>query len=218
MKKFFSFLRWKIWDYRHPIPRRPWGVWAFVGRPGAGKTLSMVEKLQTLKQEFPRALVYTNFGFLGEDGSLEDWRAMVELDNGNDGIIFALDEANGIFNSRSWKTFPPEVFTLFAQNRHQAKMFLMTSQSFHELDKQIRTKCSYIVECKTLAGRWTFQRAFFPESYPDNPTIDEIRPRFRVWRRSFIASNAVYDAYDTFSRSVSLLRHPRADTAPRGDN
>lgn len=218
MLKLFSFLRWKYWDFKHPIPSRPWGVWAFVGRPGAGKTLSMVEKLMTLRRQYPKALIYTNFGFLGETAPLDDWRDMIRLDNGTDGIVFALDEANGIFNSRSWKSFPPEVFTLFAQNRHQSKMFLMTAQSFHELDKQIRTKCAYIVECKTLLGRWTFQRAFFPEHYPDNPTVDTSRPRFRVWRRSFVASNDIYGAYDTLSRSVSLLRHPRSVVPSQNDD
>jgi ATP-dependent Clp protease ATP-binding subunit ClpX len=203
IKKFYRFLKLKYWDYKNPVKKRPYGIVCYVGRPGFGKTISMVEHLFRLKIEFPKCKIYTNFGFKYENGSINSQEDLVRLDNGEDGIIFALDELQNTFNSRNWNKFPPEMLSLITQNRKKSKQILCTAQSFSMIDKNFRQICNYIVECRNIAGRWIFQRAFFPEDYKEKD--GEYRARSRAWRYSFIADNFIFNSYDTLKIIDGIL-------------
>ncbi len=203
LRKIWWFCVWKYYDYRHKPKKRPYGIYCYVGLPGQGKTLSMVEKLYQLKKEFPQAKIYTNFGFRFQHGHIDDWHQLVELQNGEDGIIFAIDEIQNTFSSRKWKNFPMEMLSLITQNRKQAKQFLCTAQSFDMIDINFRRICNYIVECRNLSNRWIFQRAFLPDEYKVKDGV--YTPRRRAWRYSFIADNKIYYSYDTYKIIESMM-------------
>lgn len=201
-KKLFQFIKWKYWDFRNPQPKRPFGITCYVGLPGQGKTLSLVENLYRLKAQFPKALIYTNFGFLLQDGSIDKWEDMVDIKNGVEGVIFGLDEVQNIFNNKNWDKFPPEMMSLITQNRKYAKQIICTAQSFATMDISFRRLCHYIIECRNFANRWIFQRAFLPDDYKEKD--GEYTPRRRAYRYSFIASNTIYDSYDTYAIIKSI--------------
>lgn len=196
-------MKWKLWDYRNKTPKRPYGIYCYVGLPGQGKTLSMVEHLYRLKEEYPKAKIYTNFGFTEQDGHIDHWTDLIKINNGADGVIFAIDEVQNTFNSRKWKDFPPDMLSLITQNRKQAKQFLCTSQSFDMIDINFRRVCNYIIECRNLQNRWIWQRAFHPEDYREKDGA--YKPRRRAWRYSFIADNRHYNSYNTYMIIEAML-------------
>ena len=67
-RKIRSFFYWKFYDFKNPQKKRPYGIYCYVGRPGFGKTVSMVEKLTRLKIQYPKSKIYTNFGYKYQDG------------------------------------------------------------------------------------------------------------------------------------------------------
>lgn len=204
IRKIFQFLKWKIYDIKHQSPKRPYGITCYVGLPGAGKTLSLAENLLRLKMEFPQAKIYTNFGFKYEDGALTNWQQLVNLHNGEDGIIFGLDEVHDIFDRKEWKSMPKTVLQLFSQNRKFAKKIICTSQSFADIVIDIRRRCHFIIECRNIASRWIFQRAFRPDDYKEKDGV--YTPRRRAWRYSFIASNTIYNCFDSYKVIENIMK------------
>jgi ATP-dependent Clp protease ATP-binding subunit ClpX len=207
-KKLFQFIKWKWWDYKNPQKKRPFGITCYVGLPGEGKTLSLVENLYRLHAEFPKAKIYTNFGFIYENGAIEKWQDLIDIKNGSDGVIYGLDEVQNIFNNKGWTNFPPEMMSLITQNRKFAKQIICTAQSFATMDISFRRLCHYIIECRNLSNRWIFQRAFTPEDYKEKDGA--YKPRHRAYKHSFIASNAIYNSYDTYA----IIKSIRGEQAP----
>lgn len=202
-KKLFLFIQCKIWDYRNPQEYRPYGIRCYVGLPGTGKTLSLVEQLIVAKSVYPKIKIYTNFGFIHEDGPLKSWQDLVDLENGNDGIIFALDEVHTMFGRKDWQSIPPAILQVFSQNRKMAKQFLCTAQSYADIVVDLRRRCEYIIECNSFMTRWVIQRAFTASNYQSDHDTERTY-RKRAFRHSFIATNEIYNSYDTYAVIESL--------------
>lgn len=196
-KKLLKFLYWVWWDIRNPQKPRPFGIYVFVGLPGSGKTLGLVEQLERSKISFPKAKIYTNFGYLGQDGEITKWQDLLEYENEDDGVIFGLDEVHSIFDRKDWNKMPPEILELFSQNRKFAKQLLCTAQSFSDVVVDIRRRTHFIIECRMLARRWVLLRGFTHENYRSGED-GVYTMRKRSWRYSFIADNDIFAKYDTF--------------------
>lgn len=209
MVNLVYFIWWKLVDIRRRIRMRTkmpnvYGVWLYVGLPGRGKTVSMVEYLYRMKKKWgDKIRVYTNFGFALEDGPIKHWRDLLEIEH-NVPVIFALDEVQLTFNSRAWRDFPPEMVTLLTQNRKMEKQIVCTAQSFERVDKVFRELTHFVIECRTLAGRWTFQRAFETTEYMRGQESVRGPKRMRAWRYSFVQTDQIRDMYDTMRRLDSL--------------
>ncbi|MFR8104035.1 MAG: hypothetical protein ACLU8F_02970 [Clostridia bacterium] len=112
--RLLDFLRWKIYDLLLLLINgrkfNLFGVTIFCGRQGSGKTMSMVEYLERIKQQFPNCLVVTNFNYIRQDMPLVDWRQLLETRNGEDGVIFAIDEIQNEYDNSKWKDFPERYF------------------------------------------------------------------------------------------------------------
>jgi len=198
LKKLLKFFYWLWYDFKNPPKKRPYGIYCYIGLPGSGKTLALVERLNNLKLEFPKAKIMTNFGYKKEDEPLLSWRQLVSEKNGEDGIIFGLDEAQGVFDRKDWSKIPKNILTVFAQNRHHAKMFLCTSQAYEDIAIDLRRRCHLIIECINLFGanRWIYERGFRPENWALKD--GQFRIRTRAFRYTFVADNEIYNAYDTY--------------------
>lgn len=90
------------------------GVTIFCGRQGSGKTIGIVEQLERIRQTYPKCLICTNIHYLKQDLPLTDWRQLLELRNGIDGVVFVIDEIQNEYDNSKWKDFPER--TSFSNN------------------------------------------------------------------------------------------------------
>lgn len=181
-----------------------YGVYMFVGLPGSGKTISVVEYLNRMRKKYGEGVkIYTNFRYNKEDAPVRSWRDLINYPGP---AVFVLDEVQLTFNSRSWKDFPPEMVTLLTQNRKMRKQIITTSQSFERVDKVFRELVNYVIECRCVGGRWIFQKWFEKEDYVLGGANDNIRHRRRAKRYNFIALDDIYNSYDTLLRLDDLKK------------
>lgn len=161
----------------------------------------MIEYLERMRVKYPNVQIYSNFGYVNETGAFTDWRQLVNIRNGLDGVIFAIDELQNEWNSLDYKNFPEHLLSQITQQRKQRIKIVGTSQVFTRVVKQLREQTFEVVECRTLLGRWTFTRCFDAEDYT-NQVIDnpEIKKRVkRKYRYSFIQTDLLRNLYDSYS-------------------
>ena len=201
-----DMIRWFIYDILFAIINgkifKPYGLTVFCGRQGGGKTISMVEYLDKMKQLYPNCIVVTNFNYIKQDMPFTSWRQFTEVRNGLDGVIFAIDELQNEYNSNNWKDFPEELLSVVTMQRKQRIKIVATSQVFTRVVKQLREQCYEVVECKTLFGRWTKQKCYDADDYNyiiDNPTPERKFRTRKKWKYSFIQSNNVRNLFDSYA-------------------
>lgn len=209
--KFFKFFYWKIKDYfyyrKHGKPFNEYGVTLYSGKQGAGKTMALVEYLERMRAIYPKALILTNFGYVHQDDEFKDWKDFFTIRNGEDGVIFAIDEIQNEFSSTNWKNFPPNLLSEITQQRKQKIKVVSTSQVFTRVVKPLREQTFEVVECYTFMGRWTFTKAFDAQEYEavvDNPMIkNKLR---RLWRRNFVQDDKIRNLYDSYAKIEKMAQ------------
>ena len=207
--KFILFWYWKIKDLVHLIKYgrtfNEFGLTLYCGRQGAGKTMAMIEYLERMRFKYPNAKIVTNFDYIHQDYQLETWRDILNIRNGEEGVIFALDEIQNEFSNTKWKDFPEWLLREVTQQRKQRVKIVGTSQVFTRVVKQLREQCFEVVECRTLFGRWTFTKAFDAEEY--NSVVDDPEKKMklrRLWRRNFIQDNYIRNLFDSYKKIERL--------------
>ena len=213
--RFFSMLldliRWLVYDLLYTIINgkvfKPYGLTCFVGRQGGGKTISMVEYLDRMKELYPDSIVVTNFNYTKQDIPFTSWRQFTEVRNGLNGVIFAIDELQNEYNSNNWKDFPEDLLSVVTMQRKQRIKIVATSQVFTRVVKQLREQCYEVVECKTFFGRWTKQKCYDADDYNyiiDNPTPERRFKTRKKWKYSFVQSNFIRNLFDSYSVVESI--------------
>lgn len=217
--KLFHFLYWLIKDMlyiaKNGRPFSEYGLTVYCGRQGYGKTVAMTEYLVRMKKKYPNCLIYTNYGYKLQDGEIKDWKDLLEIRNDEKGVIFAIDEIQNEWSSEKWKDFPEFLLKEITQQRKQKVKIVATSQVFKRVVKQLREQCFEVVECFTLAGRWTFTKCFDADEYNDiidSNSREKKQKMVRRWRRSFIQTNdfrELFDSYMKIERIKSTKYLPR---------
>ena len=223
--KLLDFMRWKFYDFLMLLINGRkfdlYGLTIFCGRQGGGKTISMVEYLDKMKDKFPDCKIVTNFNYIRQDMPFVDWRQFTEVRNGLDGVIFAIDELQNEYNSNSWQDFPEELLSTVTMQRKQRIKIVATSQVFTRVVKQLREQCYEVVECKTILGRWTRQKCFDADDY--NAIVDNLSPerKFKTrkkWKYSFIQSNNIRALFDSYAVVDSIKNKEYIKRNERGLN
>ena len=223
--KFVDFIRWEIYDFLMLLINgrkfNLYGLTIFCGRQGGGKTISMVEYLDRMKDKFPDCKIVTNFNYIRQDMPFTDWRQFTEVRNGLDGVIFAIDELQNEYNSNNWQDFPEELLSTVTMQRKQRIKIVATSQVFTRVVKQLREQCYEVVECKTILGRWTRQKCFDADDY--NAIVDSLTPKRKFqtrkkWRYSFIQSNNIRSLFDSYAVVESIKNKDYIKRNERGLN
>lgn len=170
------------------------GLIIFEGRQGMGKTISMVEFISRMRNEYPLAKCTTNFGYIYEDEPLKDWKILTRYKNGINGVIVGMDELQNWFSSNDSKNFPPEMLGVITQNRKNRRIILGTSQNFYLLAKAIRSQCTEVRRCTTLLGCLTIVRRAEP--------ILDSEGNVKEWKNRgmyfFVHNKKLRDSYDTY--------------------
>lgn len=217
--KLLEFLKWVGIDtYRSVKYGRTfdlYGITFFCGRQGDGKSASMVEWLGRMREKYPQAKILCNFDCDYSDELLDDWDKLLNYRNGENGVIFCIDEIQNEFNNQKYKEFPEFLLGEITMQRKQKVKIAVTSQVFTRVVIQLREQAFEVVECKTLMNRWTFQRCFDAEDY--NRIIDMPSMKnnmHRKWRYSFVQTDDFRNKYDTYEK---IQRMSKESFLPRND-
>ena len=207
----FDFIRWLIIDAidakKNGVSFNEYGCTVYCGRQGAGKTVSMIDYLNRMRRKFPKCIIVTNFWYQYADRTMESWQDFMDIRNGEDGVIFAIDEIHSEYSNAAWKDFPEALLSEISQQRKQRVKIVATSQVYSRIVKQIREQCFSVVQCKTWAGRWTHCReydAYEYEQYSTSGKKDEKLRSFRRW--SFVQSPELRQSFDTYEKIERLRK------------
>lgn len=210
--KILKFLKYKIIDLHRLIKKRQDGIHEFKeyglrlysGPQGSGKSMSMVEQLENYRLRFPDLLIATNFYYKHETMPVKSLAEIPVLsriarENGFCGVVIGWDEIQNDFDN-SVRSFPVTILRTITQQRKQGIKILATSQVFTRVAKPIREQTFEVVECKTLLGRWTFQRWYDPlhyEHWIQNP--DKKANLSTIGRHSFVQSDELRELFDSYA-------------------
>ena len=178
------------------------GLIIFEGRQGSGKTMSMVEFIMRMQEEYPLAKTSTNFGLISQNKELKDWRMLIDYKNGKRGVIVGMDELQNWFSSNDSKNFPPEMLGIITQNRKNRRIILGTSQNFYLLAKAIRSQATEVRRCTTLFGCITIVKRVEP--------ILDSEGNVQEWKNRgiyfFVHNKKLRNAYDTYKVIENLRK------------
>ena len=186
-------------DNRFPV----YGCRFYVGKQGSGKTMSMTNDLETIRKKYPKCKIYTNYGYLYQNGELTDISQLTDksLYNGNDGVVFAIDEIQNEWSCMNSKNFPETMLSVITQQRKNAVAILCTSQVFGRVSKPIREQAFTVTECRTLFGRLTFNIMYDVFDYADSfDKSENYKSNHRLLKQAscFVQSTKLRKAYDSF--------------------
>lgn len=118
--------------------------------------------------------------------------------NGEEGVIYLVDEIQLYLNSLESKNVNMEVMTQISQQRKQRKHIVCTSQVFSRMAKPLREQFSCVVACNSYMKCIQRNRLVDRDSLDDNQT-DDSHIKGKVLSTSwFIHSPKYYKRYDTY--------------------
>lgn len=205
-----DLFRWKIYDIILSLINgrsfNLYGVTCYCGRQGSGKTIGVIEMLERIKRAYPKCIICTNIDYIKQDLPLTSWLQLLYLRNGEDGVVFVIDEVQN--QGLDWTKFPDSLLRVITMQRKQKIKIYLTSQVYKNVVIQLRRQCFDVVECKTFFGRWTKHKCYDAEDYNhiiDMATDTRRKKMFKKWKYSFIQNNHIRKLYDT-NQVVDTLR------------
>lgn len=185
---------------RNPEFFRHQGLIIYTGNQGGGKTSSMVRDMMLMQKEYPKCKTITNFGYKNQTNELKHWKQLVSYKNGIQGVVVGIDEIQNWFNSKQSKNFPPEMLQIVTTNRKNRRCIMGTAQRFYMVSKDIRTQCSEVRHCITLAGVLTIVIRKTPVVNSEGEVTEEKFKGMYCW----VHSKETREAYDTY-RMIDVL-------------
>lgn len=177
------------------------GMVAFCGVQGSGKTLSATLYARQLMDIYPHSILVTNlslnFDYWDVDRCIayEGFHQIHDMQNGEYGLIYLLDEIQLEFNSLDSKKMSIPIFEAVCQQRKQRKTIIGTTQVFGRLAKPFREQFRNVVLCDNFWGVFFRQRVFSAENVAtDDDVLTQLKPAFTRW---YIPSRADFASYDT---------------------
>ena len=215
----YDLFRWLVWDFLTRKQRdqvfSEYGFSIFTGRQGAGKTVSMIRYLDLMRKKYPNVKIITNFNYAYADKRMKDWRDFMEIRNGEDGVIFAIDEIHSEYSAASWKDFPEALLSEISMQRKQRVKIVATSQVFCRVAKPIREQAFSVMVCRTYFGRLTFFKEYDAAEYSTSDTPYKVKKSVKpIWKSVFVQSNALRRSFDTYEK---IERRKKLDFIPRGE-
>lgn len=209
VKNIFDTLRYKArFASDNPNYFYPAGIWVFCGPQGAGKTLSAVQCLKSMCEDYPKALVCSNLDIKGLDRPIipfEDYHQLTTLTNGIEGIIFFLDEIHVLWNSLESKEIPISEMACFCQMRKDRRVIIGTSQVYNRIAKPIREQLQYVVDCHNWANIIQINKVLDPaDSIEKDGHLDARCVKTQIW----FHRPELYESYDTLFKIKKAERKP----------
>ncbi|QUI24854.1 hypothetical protein HZI73_22250 [Vallitalea pronyensis] len=210
--KPIDFIKWIVYDILHGKDYlRMFGIWAFTGYYGEGKTLGAVTFAKNIQKKYPHHhfKIASNTDVNGQIKKITKWEQILDLPR-NTIVIF--DESQNDFSS-NMRDFPEDLLRRITQCRKRRLTLFMTSPKYTRMNINLRESVNFIAECKNIMGmdRWftyKFYRTDDYEMYYENKR--KLRRNIHL-KFSFIATNDNYRVYNT-KKEVESVKTPKEET------
>jgi len=218
------FLGWLVKDTlaavrAHEKPFPHYGIWLYEGRMGAGKTSGMQLQIREWRNRYPRLQVVANYASQYAHAQMSSWEDFF-VDRGPHGTVYLIDEISSLWDSMSYKDFPPELLREVVQQRKDRKLIVCSAQHYTRVVKALREQVYVVIRCTTLWGRLSLQTTYDGYEYEKwhDAVVDPKtgkRGRLRVLRRRlFILDDEIRQSYDTLEKVKMLARELRVPKVP----
>lgn len=177
------------------------GLIIFYGPQGCGKTSAVVHWCEKLCGKYPNIKVGSNFDLLIQDFDIKSWKQLVNEKNGDEPIVFCIDELNEWADSHEWQKMPNSIISELCFNRKNKRCILGTAQNISQVNKRFRIQ----------ANSGEFRRCFLIFDFIN--VVVRLRPEFdtdgNLLKKHFIGFywffqdevlRYIYDTYRTVSR------------------
>ena len=182
-----------------------YGIHFYCGRQGSGKTYSMTHELEKIRKKYPKCKIYTNYGYKYQNLPIYNINMLTDEKyyNGEDGVVFAIDEIQNLYQSSNINNVPPEILGVVTQLRKQKVYIICTSQVFTRVSKPLREQAFFITECKTVFHSLTICKKYNADEYISD--LDRVEKKSTpIKKYSIVHSNELRDTYDTYQLIKSI--------------
>ena len=182
-----------------------YGMHFYCGRQGSGKTLSMTNELEKIRKKYPKCKIYTNYGYKYQNLPIYNISMLTDEKyyNGFDGVVFAIDEIQNLYQASNVNNVTPDVLGVVTQLRKQKVYIICTSQVFTRVSKPLREQAFYITECKTFFHSLTVCKKYNADEYLLD--LDRVEKQATpINRYSIVHSDELRTLYDTFQLIKSI--------------
>lgn len=193
---------------------RLFGIWAFTGYYGEGKTLGCLQFAKQMQKNYPHRniKIYSNIFINGQNWisptqrTVMDWQEILNLPPNS---IFIYDESQSDFSCNlGTNAFPDDLLRRITQVRKKQFAMFMTSPKYNRMNINIRESVNFVIECKNFFQMdrlfsYTFYRA---EDYEDFRT-DKLKLRMNQYlKMTFVVHNEDYRQYNTIEEVESIKK------------
>ena len=175
------------------------GMWIFSGQQGSGKTLLMMHLVKKIITDYPKAKIVSNISIYGIPSipysGIDDFE---RYKNGQDGVIFIIDEIHILFNALESRGMPLSTMQVWAQNRKNRRLILGTSQRFNRVAKGVREQTTWNYECRRpVLGFLYSYRVLDGANYDDSGKYVVEEGDEQPRRHFYVPSVSVMHLYNT---------------------
>lgn len=123
--------------------------------------------------------------------------SLLNIHNGQNGVIFFIDEIHLELNSMESKNIDMDYFIELSQSRKQRTLIVGTSQKYMRMAKPLREQCHYVVNCREIFHLVQLNQLI------DNAESVEVDGKLKckvLKNIVFFHSSEMYNAYDTYQK------------------
>ena len=177
------------------------GLILYCGAQGEGKSYAMCHEVTKIFCNYPDVRILSNIWFAIADEKLYDYKPLLEERNGENGLIFMLDEISMWWNSR-FRDLDPSVLSELVTNRKNHRVMFGTCQNISMCDKQVRMQVSEFRNAHCWFGFFVWCTCWRPEF--DMATGD-LKDKHFLGFKFYLQDDVIRDSYDTFEM-IRLLK------------
>lgn len=200
LPELFEFVKWVIIDLQRPRYFHPYGLYFFVGLPGAGKTMFLTYMLQKYREKYGDSIyIATNYHFVNQDFAINSYEDIIKVYDKP--VIVGYDEIQNDFDSRNWANLDYAFSERITQSRKiNGMMILATAQKFGFVDKRLRQLTHEVFDCNTFLDRLTVGKIYEPdlkEKIEEGQYIDYNSNKTKGFKL-FTQTDKLRELYDTY--------------------
>lgn len=178
----------------------------------------MVRRVMSWYDDGEQHSTIENFECIGFNGRIvveyDGIDCLKNIENGEEGVLYLIDEIHLEFNSLESKNIPIEVMVEVSQQRKQRKHIVGTSQVYMRLAKPLREQIKNVVICRNFFKFFQWNKLIDGEtSHEENGKLVFDTQKYVFW---FHSTN-LYKSYDTYKKMKRYRKEWNGVTIQKSD-